>query len=399
MPSASYADPRLAALYDALNPPGAAEAFYLSLPGAEPARILDMGCGTGWLACELAARGHHVTGADPAAAMLAVARARPGGDRVRWVQADAASLATRARFDLIIMTGHVFQLLLDDRAVRVALQALGRHLAPGGRIAFETRNPAVREWQDWNPRDTRQRVEAAGLVADVHYDISAVAGELVTYETCFRLTGAGGGPAPAGEAPDGTVVVPDTLRFTDQPEVAAFLAEAGLTRVTWYGDWDGSPYTPDSPEIIAIAADGRVAGRELREAILEHQPVNRTHESKRQSRPFRFGFVAGQQLPHGAAGLEVGRRDLQQLRIERRTKLRAALGLEPEPARQDFTRRRQSQAPARGSHNQGGTDGPPGTRPASQPGRPRARKARSRDRGERGRSRIPPGDGGRVRTG
>jgi hypothetical protein len=36
MPSASYADPRLAALYDALNPSGAAGAFYLSLPGAEP---------------------------------------------------------------------------------------------------------------------------------------------------------------------------------------------------------------------------------------------------------------------------------------------------------------------------------------------------------------------------
>jgi SAM-dependent methyltransferase len=257
MPSASYADPRLAALYDALNPADAAAAFYLGLPGPPPARILDMGCGTGLLACEFAARGHHVTGADPAAAMLAVARARPGGDRVRWIEADAASLATRARFDLIIMTGHVFQLLLEDGDVRAALRALGRHLAPGGRIAFETRNPAVREWQDWNPRDTRQRVEAAGLVADVHYDISAVAGELVTYETCFRFTEAGGGPAPADDAQDGTVVVPDTLRFMGQPAVAAFLAEAGLTQVTWYGDWDGSPYTPASPEIIAIAAGDR----------------------------------------------------------------------------------------------------------------------------------------------
>ena len=260
MPSASYADPRLAALYDALNPPGAAAAFYLSLPGAPPARILDMGCGTGWLACEFAARGYQVTGADPAAAMLAVARARPGGDRVRWIQADAAGLATGTRFGLIIMTGHVFQLLLEDGEVRTALRALARHLAPGGRIAFETRNPAVREWQDWNPRDTRQRVHAAGLVADVHYDVSAVAGELVTYETWFRFAGPGAGSHPgtpadgAGDAGDRTVVVPDTLRFMDQAAVAGFLAEAGLTRVTWYGDWDGSPCGPASPEIIAIAA-------------------------------------------------------------------------------------------------------------------------------------------------
>jgi len=247
-PSESYADPRLAALYDALNPPDASTAFYLGLAGPPPARILDMGCGTGLLACEFAARGHDVTGADPAAAMLAVARDRPGGDRVRWVQADAAGLATPVRFDLIVMTGHVFQLLLDDRDVRAALEVLAGQLAPGGRIAFETRNPAVREWQEWNPRDTRQRVEAAGLVADVHYDISAVAGELVTYETWFRFAGA-----------RDALVVPDTLRFMDQAEVAAFLTAAGLTRVTWNGDWDGSPYRPASPEIIAIAAQDEPA--------------------------------------------------------------------------------------------------------------------------------------------
>ena len=267
-PSESYADPRLAALYDALNPADASTAFYLSLPGAPPARILDVGCGTGLLACEFAARGYDVTGADPAAAMLATARARPGGDQVRWVQASAASLDTGisldastspdtgigldapAGFDLIIMTGHVFQLFLEDRDVRAALRTLARHLAPGGRLAFETRNPAVREWQDWNPRDTRQRVEAAGVTADVHYDISAVAGELVTYETWFQFA----------RARD-PVVVPDTLRFTDQAQVAAFLAEAGLAQVTWYGDWDGSPYGPASPEIVAVAsAPPRPAG-------------------------------------------------------------------------------------------------------------------------------------------
>ena len=248
-PSASYADPRLAALYDALNPPDASTAFYLGLPGPPPARILDMGCGTGQLACEFAAQGHDVTGADPAAAMLDVARARAGGDRVRWIQADAAGLALGTRFDLIIMTGHVFQLFLEDRDVRAALQSLARHLVPGGRLAFETRNPAVREWQDWNPRDTRQRAETDGLVADVHYDISVVAGDLVTYETWFRFDDAGD-----------TVVIPDTLRFMGQAEVAACLTEAGLARVTWHGDWNGSPYGPASPEIIAVASRDRPAG-------------------------------------------------------------------------------------------------------------------------------------------
>jgi len=83
-------------------------------------------------------------------------------------------------------------------------------------------------------------VEAAGLVADVHYDISAVAGELVTYETWFRFAGV-----------RDALVVPDTLRFMDQAEVAAFLTEAGLTPVTWYGDWTvrrtGRPAPRSSP--------------------------------------------------------------------------------------------------------------------------------------------------------
>ncbi len=241
MLSAAYADTRLAALYDALNPPGDDTEFYLSLPGPPPQAILDMGCGTGVLACAFAAQGHRVTGADPAAAMLAVARGRPGGDQVRWIQADAAGLSGPARFDLIVLTGHVFQLLLDDDDVRAALGTLGRQLAPGGRLAFETRNPAVREWQYWSLAETRERVDTATGAADVHYDIRSVTGPLVTYETCIQF--------PTGEQ----VTVPDTLRFMDQAELAGFLTEAGLTDVTWYGDWDRSPVSPASPEIIAVA--------------------------------------------------------------------------------------------------------------------------------------------------
>ncbi len=249
MPSANYTEARLAALYDALNPPGAHTEFYLGLPGPPPQRILDMGCGTGLLACELAARGHEVTGADPAAAMLAVAQRRPGGGRVRWIQADAAGLSVRTRFDLILMTGHVFQLLRGDADVAAALRTLRRHLAPGGRIALETRNPAAREWQFWTPEETRLRVSTADGPAEIHYDIQSVAGDLVTYETWFRF--------PGGV----TAVVPDTLRFMSQDELAAVLARAGLAAAAWYGDWDRSPAGPASPEIIVLAQADGAAGR------------------------------------------------------------------------------------------------------------------------------------------
>jgi len=239
---ASYTEPRLAALYDAFNPWEAYHDFYLALAGAGPIRVLDMGCGTGRLAAALAARGHQVSAADPARAMLDVARHLPGGGKVTWIESDAAGLSVAARFDLIIMTGHAFQTLLRDEDVLGALKSLKRHLAPHGRLAFETRNAAVAEWQEWLPDQTRERrpIDGIGMV-ELHYDIRAVEGPLVTFETHFRFA-------------DGATVAASTLRFMHQPEVAAFLAEAGFENVTWHGDWEKSAFRSDSPEIIAIAA-------------------------------------------------------------------------------------------------------------------------------------------------
>ncbi|KAF0102724.1 MAG: methyltransferase [Rhodospirillaceae bacterium] len=240
--SRSYTDPRLAAVYDRLNPPNAADHFYLDLVGDTPRTVLDMGCGTGWLACEMAGRGHLVTGVDPAPAMLDVARGRPGGRTVTWITSDAVRLALEARFDLIVMTGHVFQVFLEDEEIAAALANLRRHLSPDGRIAFETRNAAVRAWENWTPEQTATRVHVPAMdTVDVHYALRSVDGPFVTFETHFQFS-------PADSA-----VTTTTLRFMVQNEVATFLAGAGLANVTWYGDWNRSPLSPQSREIIAIA--------------------------------------------------------------------------------------------------------------------------------------------------
>jgi SAM-dependent methyltransferase len=242
MPSTAYTDPRLAACYDALNPPDAGHAFYLSLAGHAPKTVLDMGCGTGRLAVALAECGHRVTGADPSPGMLKVARSQPGTERVIWVESTAADLALATRFDLIIMTGHAFQVLLSDDAIRASLRALRRHLAREGRLAFETRNPLVEEWRAWIPSRTREIVQVPGIGAvEIHNDIASANGNLVTYETHFRF------------APHDVVVAADTLCFMTQAELAVFLRDTGFTDVTWFGNWDRSPISAINPEIIAIA--------------------------------------------------------------------------------------------------------------------------------------------------
>ena len=69
-----FANPKIAQLYELENSWAADQDFYMMLAGDEPLNIVDLGCGTGLLTCALARKGHRVTGVDPAAAMLDVAR-------------------------------------------------------------------------------------------------------------------------------------------------------------------------------------------------------------------------------------------------------------------------------------------------------------------------------------
>lgn len=238
-----YADRRLAALYDAINPPGPDYDFYVDLAEPAPKRLLDMGCGTGRLACAWAARGHRVTGAEPATAMLAQARAKAEGAGVEWVAAGAADLDLEARFDLIVMTGHVFQVFMSDAEIRAVLATLRRHLAPAGRLAFETRNPARREWESWTPESSREALTVEGLGSvEVHWDLRSVEGEEVVYETHVLLA-------------DGQrLMQADRLRFIERAPLETLLRDSGFGRLTWYGDWDRSALTPSSPEIVVVAA-------------------------------------------------------------------------------------------------------------------------------------------------
>jgi ubiquinone/menaquinone biosynthesis C-methylase UbiE len=243
-PDRHYTDPRMAGLYDALDESDADRDFYLSLAGEAPLRVLEIGCGTGTLALAFSARGHAATGVDPAKAMLDIARAKPGAERVEWIEAEANGLALEQRFDLIVMTGHAFQVFVTDSEIAAVLKVARRHLAPGGRLAFETRNPQVREWESWTEEASRETVEVEGLgKAEVTWQVMETGAETVTFET--RM-------AYEGEAEP--LVSSSTLRFLEKDDLAARLAAAGFERSEWFGDWDASPFTETSREIIVVAS-------------------------------------------------------------------------------------------------------------------------------------------------
>jgi methionine biosynthesis protein MetW len=122
---------------------GLSAAHELLLAAVPPrGRVLDVGCATGYLAAELAARGCAVTGVDADPGAAAAARARG----LRVVEGDAEESATLARaaahgpFDAIVC-GDVLEHLRDPERVLTALADL---LAPGGRIVASL--PNIAHW-------------------------------------------------------------------------------------------------------------------------------------------------------------------------------------------------------------------------------------------------------------
>jgi SAM-dependent methyltransferase len=103
--------------------------------------VLDVGCGTGRVALDLAARGHEVTGVDSEAALVGALRHRAGDLPVRAENADARSFDLGRPFALAIAPMQVVQLMGGPSGRAGLLAAAWRHLDPGARFALALADP------------------------------------------------------------------------------------------------------------------------------------------------------------------------------------------------------------------------------------------------------------------
>jgi SAM-dependent methyltransferase len=237
-----YVDPRLVELYDIENTRGADTDFYIRLAADLAARtILDLGCGTGLLTCELAIGDRRVIGVDPAPAMLAYAHRQLNAERVQWIEGDSSALGTPAA-DLVVMTGNVAQVFLDESAWATTLRHIHAALRPGGHLAFESRNPDARAWEQWNREATYEQFESPNGPMECWLELISVGDGRVSFagHNIFTATGE-------------VLIASSELRFRSRAELTESLIEAGFTIEHVYGDWERGPFVSASRAMVFIA--------------------------------------------------------------------------------------------------------------------------------------------------
>ncbi len=203
-------------------------------PGA---RVLDVPCGAGRHAIELAARGHRVTGVDISSEFLEAARAnaRERGVSVEWLEADMRELPWRSEFDAAYCAGSSFG-FLGDQGDREFLAAVARSLRSGGRFfgdfkAAESILPNFRESYEMTLGDIR-------FAARNRYDTLTA-----TMENVYTAT--------RGDRSETKRAV---HRIYTANEILRMLEDAGFSNFETFGSIEAEPYRLGSPSLLVVAA-------------------------------------------------------------------------------------------------------------------------------------------------
>lgn len=196
----------------------------------EGALVLDLACGPGRHASELAARGARVVGIDLSLPLLRRARrdAVTGG----LVRGDMRSLPfAAATFDVVVNLFTSFGYFRSDDEHQTVLVEAASLLVPGGTLVMDYLNAAqVRHGLISSETRTvgRHRVEITRrLVDDGHF-----------VEKTMTLD-------------DGREFM-ERVRLFSADELAALIATAGLRVTERYGDYDGGPPGPDAPRSVLV---------------------------------------------------------------------------------------------------------------------------------------------------
>jgi len=257
--SGGYVDARIAELYDHVPTYVSREdvGFFVDEATASGGPALELGCGTGRVLLPTARAGTEITGVDLAEPMLAILRAKleqepeEVRERVKLAHADMCEFDLGERFALITIPFRPFQHLISVHEQMACLRCANHHLEASGKLILDVFHLDFRRMCD--PKYTSETEDFADVelpdgrkVRRTHRMVAYHRAEQYNdIEMIYYLT-----------HPDGRterLVQAFPFRYLFRYEVEHLLARCGFRVAELFGNFDRSPFTDDSPQMIFVA--------------------------------------------------------------------------------------------------------------------------------------------------
>lgn len=232
--------------------------FFVDYARNADGQTLELGCGTGRVLIPTAAAGCEITGLDLSRHMLKICQdkvsqqAEEAQKRIRIIQGDMTDFDTGETYSLVTTPFRPFQHLITIEEQKACLECANRHLVVGGLLILDLFHPRLQrlipdpqymaeiedlpEMELPDGRHLRRTNRTTGYHREQQYnDI-----ELIYYVT----------------HPDGRqerLIQAFPFRYFFRYEVEHLLELCGFGVVDIFGDYDHSPLSGDSPEMVFIA--------------------------------------------------------------------------------------------------------------------------------------------------
>ncbi|HKG38031.1 MAG TPA: class I SAM-dependent methyltransferase [Conexibacter sp.] len=204
--------------------------------GSPPARLLELGVGTGRIARPLVGAGYDVTGVEASPSMVAALRDRPDGDRVSLLLGDFGLIELGGPYDLVYGADCPLSQLDPRERVLSCLRRVAASLRPGGWFVCDAFHPSP-ELLDVS-RIEREQALAGGARLRTVFE----------HKTADRI---GRGTAVV-VTPDGTEHrTPVIGRYYAPSELDDLARQVGLKPVRRTGDWSGAPFRGEGNYVAA----------------------------------------------------------------------------------------------------------------------------------------------------
>ncbi len=227
--------------------------FYRFLIESNPGRVLDLGCGTGRILCQLVRDGIEVTGVDSSSEMLEICRKKISKSELyaSVLEGDIRNFSLGSKFENILLPGFTFNLLLEPWEIEGCLEACLRHLEPLGQLVLPTYLPWDMLESESNQKPMEIRRESIcdrsdeRIVAWQGWEIDRFRQLLHLRNRFQRISSSGCVQKEENRSM--------TLRWHMPYDMQRLLQKCGFGDISIYGDFTFDQPEADSESIVYVA--------------------------------------------------------------------------------------------------------------------------------------------------